>query len=291
VEQGGVHGRVEATGRGVFFGLREVCSIPEDMRELGLAPGREDKRVVVQGLGNVGSHAARFLTEDGGAVLVGAVEFEGAISKPDGIVAADLLEHRAETGSILDFPGATNLGDRDLGLELECDILVPAALENAITMDNAPRLRTRIIAEAANGPVSAEAGRWLTEHGVLVVPDAYINAGGVTVSYFEWLKNLSHIRFGRMEKRFEERSARQLLEAVQLASGRTFSEAEMARFAHGPDELDLVNSGLEETMVQAYHGIRETRMRLGASCDLRIASMVVAIDKVAGAYESRGIFP
>jgi glutamate dehydrogenase (NAD(P)+) len=291
VSEGGISGRVEATGRGVFFGLREVCSIAEDMRGIGLDPGLEGKRVVVQGLGNVGYHAAKFLHEEGGAIIVGAVEYEGAISKPDGIDVETLMEHRRETGSILDFPGAENLSDRDLGLELDCDILVPAALENAITMANAPRIKAKIVAEAANGPTSSEASDHLFERGIMVLPDAYINAGGVTVSYFEWLKNLEHVRFGRMEKRFEEASARQLLTAIEGATGRTFTDREVATYAKGADEIDLVNSGLEETMIESYHGIRDIAHRIDGAVDLRTASMIDAIDKVALAYRDRGIFP
>ncbi len=291
VSEGGISGRVEATGRGVFFGLREVCSIAEDMRGIGLDPGLEGKRVVVQGLGNVGYHAAKFLHEEGGAVIVGAVEYEGAISKPDGIDVETLMEHRRETGSILDFPGAENLSDRELGLELDCDILVPAALENAITMANAPRIKAKIVAEAANGPTSSEASDHLFERGIMVLPDAYINAGGVTVSYFEWLKNLEHVRFGRMEKRFEEASARQLLTAIEGATGRTFTDREVATYAKGADEIDLVNSGLEETMIESYHGIRDIAHRIDGTVDLRTASMIDAIEKVALAYRDRGIFP
>ncbi len=291
VSEGGISGRVEATGRGVFFGLREVCSIAEDMRGIGLDPGLEGKRVVVQGLGNVGYHAAKFLHEEGGAVIVGAVEYEGAISKPDGIDVETLMEHRRETGSILDFPGAENLSDRELGLELDCDILVPAALENAITMANAPRIKAKIVAEAANGPTSSEASDHLFERGIMVLPDAYINAGGVTVSYFEWLKNLEHVRFGRMEKRFEEASARQLLTAIEGATGRTFTDREVATYAKGADEIDLVNSGLEETMIESYHGIRDIAHRIDGTIDLRTASMIDAIEKVALAYRDRGIFP
>jgi glutamate dehydrogenase (NAD(P)+) len=291
VNEGGISGRVEATGRGVFFGLREVCGISEDMRSLGLERGLEGKRVVVQGLGNVGYHAAKFLQEDGGAVIVGAVEYEGAISKPDGIDVESLMRHRHESGSILDFPGAQNIADRDLGLELDCDILVPAALENAITITNAPRIKAKIVAEAANGPTSSEASDHLFERGVMVLPDAYINAGGVTVSYFEWLKNLEHVRFGRMEKRFEESSARQLLAAIEGATGRTFTEQEISAYARGADEIDLVNSGLEETMIESYHGIRNIAKRFDGAIDLRTASMIDAIEKVALAYSDRGIFP
>ncbi|MBW1687656.1 MAG: Glu/Leu/Phe/Val dehydrogenase [Deltaproteobacteria bacterium] len=291
VAGGGIQGRAEATGRGVFYGIREMCCIAEDMRALGLSPLIDGKRVVIQGLGNVGYHAAKFLQEDGGAVIVGVSEYEGAISKPDGIVIEDLMAHRRETGSILGFPGAENIEQREQGLELECDILVPAALENAITMENAPSIKAKIIAEAANGPISSDASSYFYDRGTLVLPDAYINAGGVTVSYFEWLKNLSHVRFGRMEKRFEERSAREMLLAMEKTTGRTFSHEESSNLARGPEEIDLVNSGLEETMIQAYHEIREIKKRHDGQMDLRMASMLAAIDKIALAYADRGIFP
>jgi glutamate dehydrogenase (NAD(P)+) len=291
VGQGGIRGRTEATGRGVYFGLRETCLIGEDMRTLGLSPGIEGKSVVVQGLGNVGYHAAKFMQEDGGAVIVGVVEYEGSISKPSGIDVESLMAHRKETGSILGFPGAVDLPTRDAGLEIECDILIPAALENAITMDNAPQVKAKIIAEAANGPISSDASNHLFERGTLIIPDAYINAGGVTVSYFEWLKNLQHVRFGRMEKRFVESSSRKLLAAIENSTDRIFSDREIAEIAKGPDEIDLVNSGLEETMIEAYHEIREIKKTKGEGVDLRTASMITAIDKVAVSYRELGVFP
>ena len=290
IQQGGIRGRTEATGRGVFFALREVCSLGRDMRPLDLSPGLEGKRVVVQGLGNVGYHAAKFLEEEGGAKIVGLIEYEGAISSPSGMKVEEVMAHRRETGSLLDFPGAQNLDQRDNGLELDCDILVPAALENAITMDNVSRIQAKIVAEAANGPVTAEASEHLHEHGVMVVPDAFINAGGVTVSYFEWLKNLQHVRFGRMEKRFEEKAARQILNAIEHATGTSFSDSEINDFARGADEIDLVNSGLEETMTKAYNEIREIKQR-HEGIDLRTASMVSAINKIASVYKHRGLFP
>jgi len=290
IEQGGIQGRTEATGRGIFYALREVCSLGSDMRPLDLIPGLEGKRVVVQGLGNVGYHAAKFLEEEGGAVIVGLVEYEGAITNRRGLHVEDVIGHRRETGSLLGFPGAEDLEHRDAGLELDCDILIPAALENAITMDNVERIKAKIVAEAANGPVSAEASENLHQRGVMVVPDAYINAGGVTVSYFEWLKNLQHVRFGRMEKRFEEKAARQILNAIEHATGTSFSETEISDFARGADEIDLVNSGLEETMIKAYHQIREIKERHRGT-DLRTASMIAAIEKIAAVYEHRGIFP
>jgi len=291
VGQGGIRGRIEATGRGVYFGLREACRTIEDMRALDLSPGLEGKRVVIQGLGNVGYHAAKFLQEDGGAVIVGAIEYEGAISKPSGIDIDALMEHRRSSGSILGFAGAQDLPAREAGLELDCDILVPAALENAITMDNAPRIKAKIVAEAANGPISSEASVHLFERGILVLPDAYINAGGVTVSYFEWLKNLQHVRFGRMQKRFVESSTRKLIAAIEKSTDRIFSDQQIDEIAKGPDEIDLVNSGLEETMIEAFHEIRDIKKSKGEGVDLRTASMINAIDKVAISYRELGVFP
>ncbi len=290
VSQGGIRGRTEATGRGVFFGVRELCSVAEDMKQLKLSTGLAGKRVVVQGLGNVGYYAAKFFIE-GGALLVGVAESEGGISNPKGIDLEALMAHRKERKSLLNFPGATNLAQREAALELDCDILIPAALERQITGDNAPRVKAKIVVEAANGPTTPEADAILATKGVMVVPDAYINAGGVTVSYFEWVKNLGHVRFGRMQKRFEEGAYSRLLEAVEGVTGRKFTAAETERLTQGASEEDLVNSGLEETMITAWHPIREKWKQAGAGVDCRTAALVVAIDKVAASYEQLGIFP
>jgi glutamate dehydrogenase (NAD(P)+) len=290
IGQGGVRGRKEATGRGVFFGVREACSIPEDMKALGLSPGLGNKRVVVQGLGNVGYHAAKFL-QQGGATIVGISEYEGAIHDPRGLDVEAVVAHRSETGSILRFPGAKDLPERDAALELDCDILVPAALENVINDDNVARIRARIVAEGANGPITASASEALRERGALVLPDAYLNAGGVTVSYFEWLKNLSHVRFGRMGKRFEQAAFERLLGAMQQATGKTFSETELKVLARGGDEEDIINSGLEDTMIVAYHDIRAIYKEKGGNIDLRTASLISAIDKIVKSYSDLGIFP
>jgi glutamate dehydrogenase (NAD(P)+) len=288
VSQGGIRGRVEATGRGIVYGLREACSHRDEMKALGLSPGLEGKRVVVQGLGNVGYHAAKLL-QQAGAVLVGLAEYEGAIWSERGLDVEQVMTHRKETKSILNFPGATNLPRTQDALELDCDVLVPAALETQITVENAPRIKARIVAEGANGPTTDEADRHLVERGVVILPDLYLNAGGVTVSYFEWLKNLSHVRFGRMQKRFEEQSNRRLLAAVEGLADRRFPPDALEAAVRGAGEEDLVNSGLEETMVQAYRQIRETRLRL--ETDLRTAALVNAIDKIAVCYEELGIFP
>ena len=290
VSAGGIRGRTEATGRGVYFGTREACRVSEDMKALGLAPGLAGKRVVIQGLGNVGYHAAKFF-QAGGAVLVGLAESEGAITNPDGLDIEAVMAHRRERRSILGFPAATDLARREDALELDCDILVPAALERQITAENAPRIKASIIVEAANGPTTLEADEILAQRGVMVVPDAYVNAGGVTVSYFEWVKNLGHVRFGRMQKRYEEGAYTRLLHAVENVTDRRFTPDEVQQVTQGASEEDLVSSGLEETMIGAYHPIREKWKRHGGNVDLRTAAMIVAIDKVALSYEQLGIFP
>jgi glutamate dehydrogenase (NAD(P)+) len=291
VSAGGIRGRVEATGRGVFYGVREVCGVAEDMKALGLKPGLQGKRVVIQGLGNVGYFAARFFEQEG-ALLVGLSESEGAIADPKGLDLEKVMAHRRERRSILDFPRATNLARREDALELDCDILIPAALERQVTAENAPRIKAKIVAEAANGPTTPEADALLTSRGIMVIPDAYLNAGGVTVSYFEWVKNLGHVRFGRLQKRFEQNAFTRLLQTVERSTGRQFKPEEMEAVTHGASEEDLVNSGLEETMIGAYYPIRETWKRhLGDSVDMRTAAMIVAIDKVALSYEQLGIFP
>lgn len=287
--QGGIRGRVAATGRGVYFGLREACDKAEDMAKLGLEPGLGGKRVVVQGLGNVGYHAATFLAE-GGATVTGLIEYEGAIHNPDGLDVEAVAAHRKATGSILDFPGAVNVPSREAGLDLDCDILVPAALENQITMDNAARIRARIVGEAANGPITANAHEVLLERGVLVIPDLFLNAGGVIVSYFEWVKNLSHLRFGRLGRRFDMRMRKQLLETVEQVTDRKFPPGVVDHVAQGANEEDLVNSGLEDAMIEAYNEVRDIRER-HQGMDLRTAAFLCAIEKVALAYEERGIFP
>jgi glutamate dehydrogenase (NAD(P)+) len=290
VSQGGIRGRVEATGRGISFALREACSVKEDMKAIGLSPGLEGKTVVVQGLGNVGYHTAKFLQE-AGCIIVGLSERDGAIYRADGLDVEAVVKYQRERGTLLDFPGARNIMPTNVALELECDILVPAALENQITGDNAPRLKTKILAEAANGPTTPAAEAILLERGVLIIPDVYINAGGVTVSYFEWVKNLSHVRFGRVGKRFEEAAFDRMLSAVEKATGRFFSEEDRRRIARGADEIDLVNSGLEETMINAYHQIRELMKQDERLKDLRTAAFLNALKKVAATYLELGIFP
>ncbi|MEX0845140.1 MAG: Glu/Leu/Phe/Val dehydrogenase [Balneolaceae bacterium] len=289
IEQGGIRGRTEATGRGVYFGIREACDIKEDMDKIGLETGVEGKTFIVQGLGNVGYHASKYMTE-AGARLVGVAEIEGSIYDEKGIDLEKLMAFRKETGSIIGFGNTKELKERDNALLAECDILIPAALESQITGDNAADVKAKIIAEAANGPTTADAHDILKNRGALILPDSYLNAGGVVVSYFEWLKDIQHVRYGRLSKRFDETSLKKILSVIENISDRKFTEVELADLSKGAGEYDLVDSGLEETMITAYHQIVEIRNEHGLD-DLRTAAFINAINKIGIMYEQMGIFP
>jgi glutamate dehydrogenase (NAD(P)+) len=286
----GIAGRKEATGRGVAIAVRECVAISEDMKSVGLTAGLEGKRIIVQGLGNVGYHTAKFLTEFG-AIIVGLCEFEGAIYNAKGLNVDEVVVHRKATGSILGFKGARDFKNTAEGLEQACDILVPAALENQVTEDNVGRIKAMIIAEAANGPTTPAAAAIFLEKGGIIIPDMYCNAGGVTVSYFEWLKNLSHVAFGRMDKRYEENANLNLVNLVESSTGVALSPAQRKMIVKGASELELVNSGLEDTMIRSYHEIREVKMNNKKIDSLRTAALVSSIDKVAVSYMNMGIWP
>ena len=290
VTEGGIHGRREATGRGLMYALCEACRSAEDMKALGLSVGIAGKRLVVQGLGNVGYHTAKFCREHG-AIVVALAEREGAIYAPRGLNEDEVVDYRKRTGSILGFPGATDIPHSADALEVECDVLVPAALENVLTGENAARIKAKIILEGANGPTTPEADEVFRSKGMMVIPDVYANAGGVTVSYFEWLKNLSHVRLGRMDRRRQAASEMRMLHAIEIATDRTFSDAERHSLVKVTDELAIVNSGLEDTMIVAYQDIRDLLRRQPEIGDLRTASFVTAINKIAIVYEELGIFP
>lgn len=291
VTQYGIAGRNEATGRGVFYGLREALSYEDDMKALGLTVGMKGKTIAIQGLGNVGSFAASICQNEGGAKIVAVAEYEGSIYNPDGIDINKLLKHRKAKGTIMSFPGVKKLKNNDDALFVDCDILIPAALESVIHKGNAKKIKAKIIGEAANGPVTFDGEKILLQSGVMIVPDFYLNAGGVTVSYFEWLKNLSHLRFGRMEKRFDTRAYDKLVDFVLKATGGTISNREREFLTKGADEIDLVRSGLEETMITAYGDIRAMWKRRKKVKDLRTAAFLVSLNKISNDYISMGIFP
>jgi glutamate dehydrogenase (NAD(P)+) len=292
---GGIQGRVEATGRGVQFALREFFRHPEDVARAGLSSGLEGKRIIVQGLGNVGYHAAKFLSEEDGCTIVAAIERDGALVDPKGLNIEDIRQWMNRHGGLLaGYPNALHVPDGAAVLEEPCDILIPAAMEGVIHKDNAARIRAPLIIEAANGPITFSADEILRQKGCVIVPDMYANAGGVTVSYFEWVKNLSHIRFGRMQRRAEEARSRLLVEELERLSadkglGWTLAPGFKEKFLTGSDELALVRSGLDDTMRTAYQSMREVWHSRNDVEDLRVAAYIVAIGRVAQTYRSKGL--
>jgi len=291
VTQGGIRGRTEATGRGVIYALRELFRQPKETARYGMSGSLEGKTISVQGFGNVGYHAARILHTEDGAKIVAVGEWDGTIYNPKGIDVPALQRHRKKTGSILGFRGTKKLAHPGDCLEVECDILIPAALENQIHRGNAAKLRCKVVAEAANGPTTPHAEAELNKRNILVLPDIFMNSGGVTVSYFEWTKNLSHMRYGRLEKRVDQAKRENLVVALEDMVGHKFPKTKRNQLIAGTDESDLVNSGLEETMVCAYREILEIRNRNKAVADMRTAAYVCAIQKVARGYLELGIFP
>jgi len=291
VQQNGIRGRGEATGRGVYYGIREVLADRELMDSINMTTGTEGKTIALQGLGNVGYHAGTICTKEGGMKVISVAEYEGAIYTESGIDLDKLVKHRKRSGSILNFPGAENLEQRKMTLEVDCDVLIPAALENQIRKDNAKKIKAKIIAEAANGPTTADAEEILLKKNKIIIPDMYLNAGGVTVSYFEWLKNLSHMRFGRMDKRFDENTYLNIVNLIERKTSKPISAHEKMMVARGAEEIDLVRSGLEETMVTAYNQIRGIMKRRKKVTDLRTAAFISALNKISSDYISMGVFP
>ena len=285
--KGGIAGRTEATGRGVQYTLQEFFRHERDVKKTGLSPGLSGKRVIIQGLGNVGYHAALFLSQHDGCRITHVLEREGSIVDPAGVDIAALHEHMIETGDIQDYPGFTESGPEML--EAEADILIPAAMEGVINQHNAPRIRTPLIIEAANGPVTAPGDAALRGRGIVIIPDFCANAGGVTVSYFEWIKNLTHIRFGRIQRRQLENQFEALIAGVESITGTPFPAAHRNEVLSGATEINLVRSGLEDTMRGAYNAISATWNETDNVPDLRTAAMMIAVDRVAQSYISIGI--
>ena len=294
VNAGGIAGRTEATGRGVQFALREFFRNPGDVAAAGLSGSLDGKRVIVQGLGNVGYHAAKFLSQEDGARVTCVIERDGAVMDEAGLDIDALRNWTLKNGGVRGFPGASFEEDGAKGLELACDILVPAALEGVINLSNAKRIKAPLIIEAANGPVTAGADDVLRAKGTVIIPDMYANAGGVTVSYFEWVKNLSHIRFGRMQRRAEEARHQLLVDELERLSadsgiGWELSPHFKQQYLRGAGELELVRSGLDDTMRQAYNDMADVWRERGDVTDLRTAAYLVAIDKVASSYQTKGL--
>lgn len=290
VDLGGIRGRLEATGRGVQYALREIFRYSEDVKSFGMIGGLEGKTAIVQGLGNVGYHAAKFLSEESGVIFTAVIERDGAVINNSGLDIEELHDYLVENGGVCGFPGADFEKEGAKVLEKDCDILIPAAMEGVITAENAPRISAKVIAEAANGPVTYEADEILNKRGIKIIPDAYLNAGGVVVSYFEWVRNLSHMRFGRLERRLDEHRGEHLVEALEETTGKKVPEWILKELVNGADEIDLVRSGLDDTMRLAYQQIKEIQLSNKKVKDLRTASYLMAVEKIVRSYRHSGVF-
>jgi glutamate dehydrogenase (NAD(P)+) len=289
VEHGGIRGRTEATGRGVQYALQEFFRHPEELKKTGMDGSLGGKRIVVQGLGNVGFHAAKFLSEEDDAKIIAVIEHDGAVINENGFDIQALSYYLNDNGGVRGYAGGDYVEDGAKVLEMECDILIPAALEGVIDISNADKIKAKLIAEAANGPVTFEADRILQKKGVTILPDAYVNAGGVIVSYFEWIRNLSHIRFGRMERRFDESRGRHIVQALESLGGKVpdYLRDELIR---GADEFDLVRSGLDDSMRMALQDIIIAKLTMEQIEDYRTAAYVIALSKLARSYQDLGVF-
>ena len=287
VNKGGIGGRTEATGRGVQYALRAFFDHPNDVKKTGLTPGLKGKRVIVQGLGNVGYHAALFLSNEDGCLITHVIERDGSVINPKGVNIKELREHIFKNGGVKGFEGFVQKGAEIL--EEDADILIPAAMELVINKGNAEKIKTPLIIEAANGPVSSEADEILTQKGVIIIPDLYANAGGVTVSYFEWIKNLSRIRLGRLQRRAQENQTALMIEALEKMTGTKFPNEYKDLVMQGSAEIDLVRSGLEDTMRSTYNVISNVWNNNPNANDLRTSAMMVSVKRVMDSYHSLGL--
>jgi glutamate dehydrogenase (NAD(P)+) len=291
---GGIAGRVEATGRGVQYALQEFFRDPRDVEMANLTGSLDGKKVIVQGLGNVGYHAVKFLSEEDGAIVTGIIERDGGLFNASGLDVEAVHQWIVKNGGVSGFPDATYSENGAALLEEACDILIPAALEGVINLSNAARIKAPLIIEAANGPITAGADDVLRENGIVIIPDMYANAGGVTVSYFEWVKNLSHIRFGRMQRRQEEARHQLVIDELtrldrHMGDAWSMTPQFKDKYLRGADELELVRSGLDDTMRIAYQSMREVWHSRGDVHDLRTAAYLVSIGKVAASYRAKGL--
>ena len=294
INLGGIQGRVEATGRGVQYAIREFFREPLDIAKAGLKEGIDGKRIIIQGLGNVGYHAAKFLSQEDGAIITAVIERDGALSSDQGLNIDELRDWIAQNGGVKGFPGATYHENGSALLEAECDILIPAALEGVIHKDNAANIKASLIVEAANGPVTSGADEILRKKGCVIIPDMYANAGGVTVSYFEWVKNLSHIRFGRMQRREQEARNEMVIHELERLSDAMGDKWDLShdfrtKYLKGAGELELVRSGLDDTMRAALQSMRALWHEREAVTDLRMAAYLVSIEKIAASYKAKGL--
>lgn len=289
LERGGVPGRTEATGKGVQYALQDFFRHAELVADTGLSDGLASQRIIIQGLGNVGYHTAKFLAEEDGTRIIAIIEHDGVVVNEDGLNVHNVRQHLAETGGLKDFPGGNYSTQGEQALEMDCDILIPAALESQIHAGNAMRIQAKLIVEAANGPVTYQADEILRERGITILPDIYVNAGGVTVSYFEWTRNISHMRFGRLQRRLDELRGTNYLTALETLTDKQVPENLRREIMRGANELDLIRSGLDDTIRMAFHDILEMLRKNPNITDYRTAAYAIAINKIAQSYYELGL--
>jgi len=287
IDHGGIKGRLEATGNGVCEALKEFFRHPNEVKKANLKPNLENQKIIIQGFGNVGLNSAKSLYTNG-AKIIGIAEKEGGIFAENGINILELENYLKDNNSVMGFPGTKQINPSNELLIYKCDILIPAALENAITLQNVDNIQAKLICEAANGPISYRADKKLQEKGTAIIPDIYANGGGVTVSYFEWIRNISHIRMGRLNKRYEEHRGETILKAINSISPKKLTPEIIDQLVHGADEGDLIASGLEDTMRVAFQEILERKLSLNLP-NYRTAAYIIALKKIEKSFLELGL--
>jgi len=285
----GLVGREEATGRGVQYIIREFFRNPDLLKLVKLDNDLSTKSFILQGFGNVGYHLSKFLTEDDDVKLIGISEFNGGIYNEDGINVSHAKKYFTKHNSFENYPKATFVKDSSLLLKRKCDILIPAARENVITEKNAGDISASLIVEAANGPISYKGNQILNRKKIFVIPDILANGGGVAVSYFEWVKNLRHIRFGRLEKRRNQIQLNNLIEAIESMTGKTMPAKYKTNFHDGIEEIDLIRSGLDDMMIDGFQSVKKEFFETNKIPDFRTAAFKAAIEKIALSYDFIGL--
>ena len=286
-DHGGIKGRLEATGRGVCEALKEFFRHSNELTKHGIDGTLSDQTIIIQGFGNVGINSAKALY-DNGARIIGVAEREGGIFSEDGIDIYQLEKYQSEKQTILNFPNTQNVKNSIDLLSYKCDILIPAALEGVITLNNADTIQAKIICEGANGPITYRANKKLLEKKKVIIPDIYANAGGVTVSYFEWIRNTSHIRMGRLNKRYEEDRGEAIIKAIQSISDKTIPKNLIKQLVHGANEEDIIASGLEDTMRTSFQDMLENKEKYDLD-SYRMSAYAVALKKIEKSYLELGI--
>ena len=285
----GLVGREEATGRGVQYIVREFFKNPDLLKLTKLDNNLNNKSFILQGFGNVGYNLSKFLTEDDGLNLIGIAEYNGGIFNENGINVEHAKKYFIKNNSFQNYPKATFIKDSSLLLKRRCDMLIPAARENVITEKNANEICANLIVEAANGPISYKGNQILNKKKIFVIPDILANGGGVAVSYFEWVKNLRHIRFGRLEKRRNQIQLNNLVEAIEAMTGKSMPKQYKEKFADGIEEIDLIRSGLDDMMIDGFQSVKKEFLENKKIPDFRTAAYKAAIEKIALSYDFIGL--